>query len=90
MEKWTIDYLVNVNPEKKVKVHKSDTPQLNFREKNFSYETVSFSDLIKSCTSSEVSENSNCNPESGEEKKDSSKIVANNFWYLRSLGEDPR
>src|SRR5437870_4028942 len=49
---WTPEYLKSVNPEKKVKIHRSQTPQLDFRNKNFKYETVTFSELIEHCSSS--------------------------------------
>jgi len=71
--KWTSEYLISATEEvggtpKKVKVHRSFNSRLDFRRKNFSYETVSFSELVKRCS------------DPGEKE----------FWYLRSLGEDPR
>jgi len=74
---WTPDYLKSANQEKKVKVHRSKTPQLDFRSKNFVYETISFTDLIQHCNSSSASE------ESREEN-------SGDYLYLRSLGLDPR
>lgn len=48
---WTNDYLKRVAGEKKVKIHRSPTHQLDFRSKNFVYDTISFADLIEHCTS---------------------------------------
>ncbi|CAG7827609.1 unnamed protein product [Allacma fusca] len=69
LTKWTPEYLRAKGSDKLVKVHRSPYKRLDFRRKNFAYETVTFSDLVKHCSE-------------GSESKD--------YWYLRSLGEDPR
>ena len=74
LEKWSPEFLQSTGATKLVKVHRSKEPQLDFRNKNFTYETVRFSDLVKYC-----SEPSNQEAEDNLE-----------YWYLRSLGEDPR
>ncbi|CAL8072283.1 unnamed protein product [Orchesella dallaii] len=76
-EKWSPEYLIsNCPPEKKVKVHKSKERQLDFRRKNFIYDTISFRHLIWLC--------------SGIESEEVEEEKYQYFWYLRSIGEDPR
>ncbi|ODM96624.1 tRNA wybutosine-synthesizing protein 5 [Orchesella cincta] len=76
-EKWTPEFLIsNCPPEKKVKVHKSKERQLDFRRKNFVYDTVSFRHLIWLC--------------SGIRSEEVEKDKYQYFWYLRSIGKDPR
>ena len=48
---WTPQYLQAVCPEKNVKVHRSPVPNLDFRAKNFKYDTIPFSQLISVCSS---------------------------------------
>src|ERR1051326_7495798 len=65
---WSSEYLrQSQEANKLVKVHKSREFRLDFRTKNFNYETLSFGQLIDKC------------------EKDKE-----HYWYLRSLGEDPR
>lgn len=76
-ERWkNSDYLISCSEGKRVKVHKSKENRLDFRRKNFVYDTISFRDLILLCEGTEG--------EGIEEEK------RGYFWYLRSLGEDPR
>lgn len=77
--KWTPEYLISKCPEgKKVKVHKSKEKRLDFRRKNFVYDTISFGELIQLCSGVK---------REGEEIEEEKGTY---FWYLRSIGEDPR
>lgn len=78
IKKWTPEYLISKCPEaKKVKVHKSKEKRLDFRRKNFVYDTISFGELIQLCSGVK-----------GGDKIQEEKWTY--FWYLRSIGEDPR
>lgn len=69
LKNWTLPHLLSSpEAEKKVKVHRSRDFRLDFLKKNFTYDTVSFGELVRRCSDPQ-------------EKL---------FWYLRSLGEDPR
>ena len=76
LSKWTPEYLEAKGQNKHVKVHRSSKPKLDFRAKNFTYETVSFTELVRNC--------------SLDTDKDGTEGQEKTYWYLRSLGEDPR
>lgn len=73
--KWTWDYLQQACGSRKVKVHVSPSPQMDFITKNFVYRTLTFAELIQRVQLHEQSSFFVCK----EEK-----------YYLRSLGEDSR
>lgn len=75
-DRWTPEYLISHCCDKNVKVHKSKEKALDFRKKNFVYETISFRHLILLC--------------SGLRAEDVDEDKYNYYWYLRSIGEDPR
>lgn len=76
-DRWTSEYLIRHCPQgKTVKVHKSKEKQLDFRRKNFVYDTISFKHLIHLC--------------SGDKSLDIEEENYGYYWYLRSIGNDPR
>ncbi|WAR09939.1 TYW5-like protein [Mya arenaria] len=84
MERWTVDYLAENGGEKEVKIHVSQTPQMDFINKNFMYRSDSsdlstkslpFCDLVK-----RASQDFQAEYFAEETEK----------YYLRALGDDPR
>lgn len=73
--KWTSEYLSKCVGSKPVKIHVSETGQMNFLTKNFQYKTLPFDQLIKRSSSVEHEEYFLSNTE---------------VYYLRSLGNDSR
>nr|CAD7194244.1 unnamed protein product [Timema douglasi]CAD7421617.1 unnamed protein product [Timema poppensis] len=73
--KWTADYLTEKIGDSNVKVHVSINPKMNFTEKNFVYKTLLFGELLKRAQ---------------KVKQDLFFLSPSEFYYLRSLGADPR
>jgi len=73
--KWTWDYLQQTCGSRKVKVHVSPSPQMDFITKNFVYRTLQFDELIQRIQHHEQSSFFICKDEK---------------YYLRSIGEDSR
>lgn len=74
-EKWTSKYLSSCVGSKPVKIHVSETGQMDFLTKNFQYKTLSFDQLIK---------------RSAEDLHEDYFITNTEVYYLRSLGNDSR
>lgn len=74
-EKWTVDYLCKNGGDIPVKIHVSETPQMNFITKNYAYRTLPFNELVK-----RASENIHSKYFISEYE----------YYYLRSLGADVR
>ena len=73
--KWSPEYLSTCVGKKPVKIHVSETGQMNFLTKNFQYKTLPFDQLIK--RSAQVSH-------------EDFFISNTEVYYLRSLGTDSR
>jgi len=73
--KWSAEYLVEQVGGKPVKIHVSETGQMNFLTKNFQYKTLPFDQLVKRCSQDQQEEHF---------------LSANEVYYLRSLGNDSR
>ncbi|CAG2114104.1 unnamed protein product, partial [Medioppia subpectinata] len=67
MTRWTPEYLADKLKDISVSVHQSNDPKLNFIRKNFSYKTMSLSEMIDKCLND-----------------------CQNYYYLRSVGNDRR
>jgi tRNA wybutosine-synthesizing protein 5 len=75
IRKWTPEYLSKAVGNKPVKIHVSESGQMNFLTKNFAYKTLAFDQVIKRAAE-------DCHDEYFISKKE--------VYYLRSLGNDPR
>jgi tRNA wybutosine-synthesizing protein 5 len=75
VDKWTWDYLKKMCGSRKIKVHVSSTPQMDFLNKNFVYRSLPFDEFIDriSC-----------------EEQTSYFLSKDEKYYFRSLGDDPR
>lgn len=73
--KWTAEYLSQIVGNKPVKIHVSETGQMNFLTKNFQYKTMPFDQLIKRSSSNQHEDYFLTNTE---------------VYYLRALGTDSR
>lgn len=76
-EKWTADYLSCCVGDKPVKIHVSETGQMDFLTKNFQYKTLPFNQLIERCAETV-------------HVKDNFFLSETEVYYLRSLGTDKR
>ncbi|XP_018611390.1 tRNA wybutosine-synthesizing protein 5 isoform X1 [Scleropages formosus] len=74
-DRWTVDYLAERGGSKDVKVHVSAEPQMDFLHKNFLYRTLPFDVFVR---------------RAAEKKHADFFISEEEYYYLRSLGEDPR
>ncbi|XP_072252624.1 tRNA wybutosine-synthesizing protein 5 isoform X1 [Leuresthes tenuis] len=75
LERWTVEYLGQKGGDRKVKIHVSTVPQMDFLNKNFVYKTLPFNEFMKRASETKHSDFFLCEDES---------------YYLRSLGEDVR
>ena len=73
--KWTADYLSQHVGNKPVKIHVSETGQMNFLTKNFQYKTLPFDQVIK---------------RSSENEHQDFFLTNKAVYYLRALGTDSR
>ncbi|KAM4626500.1 tRNA wybutosine-synthesizing protein 5 isoform 1-T3 [Discoglossus pictus] len=73
--RWTVDYLSRTGGDRKVKIHVSQVPQMDFIKKNFVYRTLPFDTFVR---------------RAAEDKHLEYFISEDEKYYLRSLGEDPR
>lgn len=74
-ELWSVDYLIKHGKSESVKVHVTTERNMDFIQKNYSYRTLPFDELVRRCSECKHSEYF-FHPE---EK-----------YYLRALGEDNR
>ncbi|PIK34967.1 hypothetical protein BSL78_28202 [Apostichopus japonicus] len=74
-QKWTTDYLCRNGSSQSVKVHVSTERNMDFVQKNYSYRTLPFDELIKRCAESSHEEYF---------------FDENEKYYLRALGADNR
>ena len=74
-EKWSPEYLAESVGSKPVKIHVSETGQMNFLTKNFQYKTLPFNELVKRCSQDQQPEHY---------------LSPTEVYYLRSLGNDSR
>lgn len=72
---WTFDYLASKIGSLNVKVHVSVDSKMDFINKNFTYKTLPFNELVQRTAKEENTDYFLCPTE---------------FYYLRSLGSDPR
>lgn len=73
--KWTPAYLACVIKQTPIKIHVSPQPQMDFIKKNFLYKTLEFDQFIQRCA---------------KDKQEEYFCSADEKYYLRSLGDDPR
>lgn len=73
--KWTSEYLSSCVGKKPVKIHVSESGQMDFLKKNFQYKTLPFDQVIK---------------RSAEDLHEDYFISNTEVYYLRSLGNDSR
>jgi tRNA wybutosine-synthesizing protein 5 len=73
--KWTAEYLLQNVGNKPVKIHVSETGQMNFLTKNFHYKTLPFDQVIK---------------RSSENEHENFFLTNREVYYLRALGTDSR
>lgn len=76
LSKWTSEYLYNHCDQRPVPIHVSLNENLDFMTKNFTYKTLPLNELCR--RAGQVTQN--------EEKYF---LGQNEFYYLRSLGENP-
>lgn len=76
LEKWTPEFLVENTKDKEVRVHVSTSPRLDFINKNFAYKSVTLDELIERIFYPR--------------RKNSWFLSEDEFYYLRSLGGNPR
>ncbi|XP_062312400.1 tRNA wybutosine-synthesizing protein 5 [Osmerus eperlanus] len=75
LERWTVEYLKQIGGNRDVKVHVSTLPRMDFLGKNFVYRTLPFAEFVKRAA----------------ETKHSDFFLSEDEWYyLRTLGEDSR
>ncbi|KAM8857560.1 tRNA wybutosine-synthesizing protein 5 [Synchiropus picturatus] len=72
---WDVESLSQRGGDREVKIHVSESPQMNFLHKNFIYKTLPFSTFVKRAS---------------EQKHSDFFICEDECYYLRSLGEDVR
>ena len=65
-----------------VSVHVSDTPHLDFVRKNFKFTNIPFGDLLASLAAETETEGGN--------DDDNNKVEKKKWYYLRSIGRNPR
>nr|CAB3267408.1 tRNA wybutosine-synthesizing protein 5-like [Phallusia mammillata] len=75
VEKWSVKYLCSEGADKVATAHVSESPNMNFIDKNFSYKKMKFSTLVQRA-SEQVHEEYFTTP--------------TEYYYFRSLGEDVR
>ncbi|XP_054707243.1 tRNA wybutosine-synthesizing protein 5-like, partial [Uloborus diversus] len=77
VEKWTNEYLSKMIGDEEVKIHVSESPSLDFLQKNFAYKTLKFGELLSRAAEEAHSEKHYF-------------ISKSEYYYLRSVGKDPR
>lgn len=77
VEKWNPAYLAGIVGKEEVKIHVSEFPLLDFLQKNFSYKTLSFDELIRRASRIDHS-------------PDEFFISKGEYYYLRSVGKNAR
>lgn len=75
VDKWSADYLSAEGGDVPVKIHVSRSPRMNFLTKNYSYKTLPFRELV-----TRASRNIH----------EDYYISEDEYYYLRSLGDDVR
>ncbi|KAK3103844.1 hypothetical protein FSP39_022383 [Pinctada imbricata] len=76
VQKWSsLEYLMKNGGNKQVKIHVSESPQMDFINKNFVYRSLPFDDFVRRAS----------------EKTHSEYFISETEnYYLRALGDDPR
>ena len=75
VNKWTVDYLCKKGGSRSATVHVSESPKMNFLEKNFSYRKLPFCDVVRRASEKQHKEYFSSSSE---------------YYYFRSLGENAR
>ncbi|XP_002125620.2 tRNA wybutosine-synthesizing protein 5-like [Ciona intestinalis] len=73
--KWTAEYLSNVGGKVECVIHVSETPQMDFINKNYLYRKLPFSEVVKRAAETNHAEYF---------------LTKNEYYYFRSLGENVR
>lgn len=75
LKKWSIEYLCGCVGSRPVKIHVSESGQMDFLTKNFCYKTLQFDQVIR---------------RSAEDEHEEFFLSKSEVYYLRSLGNDSR